>query len=460
MRTLVFTIVILFLCALVLAFPHVGVLTWVWISLGAPHKEMWGGAASWNWNMIIVVITVLAWMFSREPKYLPSDALSILVICFLASLTLSATFSLTPKNSWDWWNTFIRSIVLYFPVLLLLNSRSRLNALIWVIVITFGQHSVKGGGFTLATGGSFEVRGPEGMLGDRNGSALSFVCTIPLIWYLFTQSANRWVRYALLFSLAMTVIAVLGTYSRGGLVALVAVGAFMIWRTRYRVRVFIAAAVLALPALFFMPAQWTERISTINTATDDASFMGRVDAWVFAVRAAVDRPLVGAGILATQNPGVFQRYAGETDTAATGKGRAAHSIYFQVLGDTGFLGFALYLGALYVTWRNLSRAIKASRGREELRWIEEMGRNLQCSLAGFLIGGAALSLAYFGLMFVFMAVSVTLRGMALAEQSPRSRRHEKAARSSTDGPKNGLAPPRPAFGTRQFRTGSGASIRP
>lgn len=458
MRTLGFTLVILFLCALVLAFPHVGVLTWVWISLGAPHKEMWGGAAGWNWNMIIVVITVLAWVFSREPKYLPSDALSILVICFLASLTLSAGFSLTPKNSWDWWNTFIRSIVLYFPVLLLLNNRSRLNALIWVIVITFGQYSVKGGGFTLATGGSFEVRGPEGMLGDRNGAALSFVCIIPLIWYLYIQSAHRWVRFGLLFSLAMTVIAVLGTYSRGGLVALIAVGAIMIWRTRYRVRVFIAASVLALPALFFMPQQWTDRISTINTATDDQSFMGRVDAWVFAIRAAVDRPLVGAGILATQNPMVFRRYAGETDTAATGKGRAAHSIYFQVLGDTGFLGLGIYLGALYLTWRNLSRAIKLCRGREDQRWIEELGRSLQCSMAGFLVGGAALSLAYFGLMFVFMGVSVTLLSLALAAQPSSSR-----SRSGTAGParmRRGGPLPTPAFGSRSLRSSSTPSIRP
>lgn len=422
MRALGFTLIILVLCGLTLAFPHVGVLTWVWISLGAPHKEMWGAAADWNWNMIIVVVTVLAWIISREPKRPPTDALSFLVICFLLSLTASAAASLAPRGAWDWWNTFVRSIVLYFPVLMLLNSRSRLHALIWVIVITFGQHSVKGGGFTIATGGSFEVQGPSGMLGDRNGSALAFVCTIPLIWYLYTQSTQRWVRYALLFSLAMTAVAVLGTYSRGGLVALVAVGAFMVWRTRYRIRVFAAAAVLALPAFFFMPAQWTERISTIDDATEDASFMGRVDAWTFAVRAAMDRPLVGAGILATENSAVFRRYAADTRTSETGRGRAAHSIYFQVLGDTGFLGFAIYMAALLLTWLNLSSAIKLSRGREDQRWIEEMGRGIQASLVGFCVGGAALSLAYFGLIFVFMAVSVTLRGLAVAALRPAERR--------------------------------------
>jgi probable O-glycosylation ligase (exosortase A-associated) len=414
-RTLLIVGTIFLLCAAALAFPHVGVLAWVWVSLGAPHKEVYSAASGWNFNLIIVIVTVIGWMFSREPKYLPRDALSILVFCFLCSLTLASYESLTPTKSWTWWNMFVRSIVLYFPVLILINNRARVQALVWVIVITFGQYSVKGGGFTIATGGAYEVSGPSGMLGDRNGAALAFVCTIPLIWYLFTQSTQRWVRYGLLFSLAMTVIAVLGTYSRGGLIALVAVGAMLVWRTRYRFRAMIAAAVFAIPAVFFMPQQWTDRINSIGEAREDGSFMGRVDAWTFAWRVALDRPLVGGGILATEDPRVFRAYAGDTQTAIKPGSRAAHSIYFQVMGDTGLLGLGIYLAMLAITWLNLSRAVKLARRREELRWIEELSRNMQCSFAAFCVGGAALSLAYFGLVFVIMALSVRLRQLAAAQ---------------------------------------------
>lgn len=47
---------------------------------------------------------------------------------------------------------------------------------------------------------------------------------------------------------------------------------------------------------------------------------------------------------------------------------AAHSIYFQVLGDQGFAGLAIFLLILASAWRNASVVVRATRDREEWHW--------------------------------------------------------------------------------------------
>jgi len=88
---------------------------------------------------------------------------------------------------------------------------------------------------------------------------------------------------------------------------------------------------------------------------------------------------------------------------------AAHSIYFQVLGDLGFVGLGLYLLLLAVAWRNASLAIKNALANPEVRWAHDLARTFQYCMLPFIVSGAALSMAYFDLAFVLFALSAVLR---------------------------------------------------
>jgi O-antigen ligase len=91
------------------------------------------------------------------------------------------------------------------------------------------------------------------------------------------------------------------------------------------------------------------------------------------------------------------------------KGRAAHSIYFEVLGDTGFAGLALYVAMLACAWLNTALVLAAARKRPDLDWADELARMLQVSLVGLMVGGAALSMAYYdGFMIVLMITAALL----------------------------------------------------
>ena len=102
------------------------------------------------------------------------------------------------------------------------------------MVLAIGFYAVKGGLFTIATLGQFRVWGPEdSFIYDNNAFALATVMSIPLWVYLFTQSAHRpWVRFGIMFAVAMSAVSAIGTHSRGAVLAIVAMAMFLWFKSR------------------------------------------------------------------------------------------------------------------------------------------------------------------------------------------------------------------------------------
>src|SRR6185437_1180173 len=111
--------------------------------------------------------------------------------------------------------------------------------------------------------------------------------------YLRETSEDRLIRLGLLAAMAMSTIAILGTYSRGALLGFSFMVVYLWWKSSRKI-LFSAIGVCALfPAVLFLPAQWTERMQSINDYQEDASAQGRLEAWGMALRIAADRPLTG-----------------------------------------------------------------------------------------------------------------------------------------------------------------------
>jgi len=153
-----------------------------------------------------------------------------------------------------------------------------------------------------------------------------------------------------------------------------------------------------------MPEQWNRRMDTIETYEVDRSVQGRFSAWGMAFNLAKDRPLVGGGFVVVR-PELFARYApNKTDVP-----RAAHSIYFQALGEHGFVGLGLYLLLGFLTWRSGEWIIRNTRGLNEYQWASSLASMIQVSFVGFATGGAFLSLLYFDVPYYLMAAMVATR---------------------------------------------------
>jgi probable O-glycosylation ligase (exosortase A-associated) len=362
---------------------------------------------------VLVVITVIAWIFSPEAKKMPSSSMIWLLIAFAIFSTVSTLFALEPAISWLKWNLAIKSMALGIAVAILMQNQIRLHALVWTIVLSVGYFGVKGGLFTLLTGGGSHVYGPAGTaLQDNNDLALALCLTLPLMNYLRMHSEQRYTRIILIVAMGVTAIAVLGTYSRGGLIALGIMGAFLWWTSSRKMLISAAAVAVLLPALYFMPSSWTDRMATIQSADQDGSFQERVAAWIVSYHIALAHPITGGGFSATESPYVYRDY-NDGQPMYLGSslimiGRAAHSIYFQVLGGQGFVGLGIYLAMLFFTWRSLGKTRKRCRGHSDLEWAADLASMTQVSLLSFLVAGAALAMAYYDLIFLIVGIAAAL----------------------------------------------------
>lgn len=420
MRDVLLALVVAVLSTMALRRPEIGVYLWTWVSMMNPHTLTYGFARTMPIAQIAAVVTLLGLVFTKQRKALPINGGTVLLLLLVAWMTLTSAFALNqPELVWDRWLFGMKIFFMLFLTLMILRGRDQIDRLIWVIVASIGFYGVKGGVWTLLTGGGGRVWGPPGgMLAGNNELAIALVVLLPWMYYLHQTASKRWVRYGLLASMVVIAFAILGTQSRGALLALLAMAVFLGLKGAHPVRTTLALLTLVGISIAFMPDTWSDRMETLGTYQEDSSAMSRIYTWRTLWNAALDRPLVGAGFTA-DNPLVFALYA-PRDMEGTFVGRVwvAHSIYFQALGEHGFPGLLLYVGIGAWIWRaagRLARSTVASPAYAD--WVPLLMRMCQVSLVGFAVGGAFLSLMLLDLPYYILAV-VVLTGSTISESAP------------------------------------------
>jgi hypothetical protein len=88
----------------------------------------------------------------------------------------------------------------------------------------------------------------------------------------------------------------------------------------------------------------------------------------------------------------------------------AHSIYFAVLADHGWLGLLLFLAIFFQGWRTAGKIIRhtKARGSPEDEWMSGLSSMIKVSLVAYATGGAFLSLAYYDLPWHMLVILVLL----------------------------------------------------
>jgi probable O-glycosylation ligase (exosortase A-associated) len=216
-------------------------------------------------------------------------------------------------------------------------------------------------------------------------------------------SVNAWVRHGLTVAMLLCAFAALGSYSRGALLAIAAMCGFLWLKSQHKFRIGLLLILAIPPALAFMPDKWSERMDTIHSYEEDGSVQGRFNAWWMAYNLAKDHPLTGGGFEVSM-PELFYLYAPHPEDV-----HAAHSIYFQALGEHGFVGLGLYLLLGFLTWRTGSWIIRNTVNLKEYRWAYNLATMIQVSFVGFAVGATFLSLLYFDVPFYLMVAMAATR---------------------------------------------------
>lgn len=404
MRDVLLLLVIFSALLVALRYPFIGIVTWAWFTLMSPHQMAYGSFGI-PLNLVIAAVTIFSLTIHGEFKRGGMDVITGLLFLFSGWLFVAQSFSLNQELSAEYFDRFIKTILFVIICAQVTTDKLRLHTLLWIIVLTLGYYGAKGALFTILTLGEYRVQGiTNTILEDNNHMGIALATVLPLILYLRGQASHPWLRHGLMALFVMTIISVFGTHSRGAFISLVIFSGYLWAKSNHKVSILAALIIISIPMVAFMPAKWTERMATIGEATQDASFMGRIDAWVINYKLAEKNPVTGAGLRNSYDKDIAKQAAPLRADSA----KAAHSIYFEILGGTGFVGLALYLGILGTAFFS-ARMIYLKRKRAEKDdWVLSFGYYTQISLAVFFVGGASVSLEMWDGYWLLIAMTAAL----------------------------------------------------
>lgn len=394
--------------------PYYGALLWVWLGLMNPHRLTWGFAYALPLAQVAALVTLLGMLMkSKEIRWPGGGPLTMLILLTLW-MGMTTLMAILVEPSFERYVFILKIIFMTFLIATIVRTREEIIGLLWVIVASMGFYGVKGGIFTILSGGSHRVWGPpDSVIEGNNELAVALIMIVPLLFYLSrhvsiglpgflaAESRQKKIKLALVGAMGLCAIAAIGSQSRGALLAISAMLAVLWWRSDKKMPLTIMFVLLIPFVLMLMPESWYSRMETIRTYEQDASAMGRINAWTMAWNIAADR-ITGAGF-ATAARVIYELYAPDPNIVLV-----AHSIYFQVLGEHGFIGLLLYLSMWISTYAMAGRIVGQASAVPDLEWAASLASMMRVSLIGFAVGGAFLSLAYWDMPFYLMVVVVVL----------------------------------------------------
>jgi len=287
-------------------------------------------------------------------------------------------------------NFAVEGLILYFLLVNVIREFSTLKRVIWTLLIVGGvlgslslfQEMTKTyennyGGLAQksddidmgevdfsAYGGSRRAGGP---LGKENRYAQIMVVIFPLALCMAYIESTRKMRLLALAAAGLILGGIVLTFSRGAFVTLAGMVLIMVLLRYIRPAQAIGGIGLLVAAILVALPEYVERVSSVTNLSSlatqdsegsreaDGSLRGRFAQNLAAVRVFFEHPFLGVG------PGHFAkfysaRYGNEVGTKRLISNRRAHSLYLEMLADTGLAGTITFMLVVFFTVRGLWHA--------------------------------------------------------------------------------------------------------
>jgi O-antigen ligase len=261
----------------------------------------------------------------------------------------------------------------------------------------------------VGTDQSFRSAGP---IGDPNFYALVLAALVPVALMRLRDESRPALRVAAGAAALLLGAAIVLTFSRGGLVALLAALLLFVCLARVRPAVLVACALVALPLLLLVPSSYRQRVETLRQG--DNSISRRVASQDVAVQMFVAHPLGGVG--ANNYAVSYLPYALRANEPAAAE--EPHNLYLAIAAETGLLGLAAFTVAVALVVARAVR-VRAAALRAGDRAAEGIATACLLALATYLVGVAFLPIAYPRYLWTFVGLALALPAAAPATRARR-----------------------------------------
>ncbi|NYT43048.1 putative O-glycosylation ligase, exosortase A system-associated [Sphingomonas sp. R-74633] len=426
MRDLVFVAFLLAFFGMGFRKPFIFVLVYAYIDIVSPQRLTYLLLNSVPISLIAVGLSVLGWLAmddKKDTRVAPRQLMIVALLGYCFYTTLNADFKVEALDKWDWvWKAL--AFAAFLP--LTLRTKLRIESLLLFMILSASSIIIVGGIKTLGSGGGY---GELNLMVANNsglyeGSTISTVAIaiIPLIvWFMRfgTIFPPDWKVKCFCLALIFACLLIpVGTSTRTGLLCIGLVALLMIRDTKRKVVYLTALGCLGLAAIPFLPSSFTERMGTIKTYKADASASTRLAVWQWTMDYAKTHPMGGGFEAYRQNQIRYEKVSveGEGDGQAkvdrsleVDKARAYHSAYFEMLGEQGYPGLALWLliNILGIFRMEVlrQRYKKPEPGQE---WVSPLASALQTAHIVYMLGATFIAIAFQPFVYMLIGAQIGL----------------------------------------------------
>ncbi len=372
---------------------------------------------------------------------LPSDrkktvGIETFIILYFVAMVLSYLAAANKDRALEAIEDFAKNIIILYTILFSLREWGTWKQAIRVIVLTMaflcslgvyqlitGNYSNDMFGLAVASkqgvfddddGGTARLAGP---VHDPNMWSEIIVAVIPLVLFRVINDTAMKDKLFGAATLAILLVVTLNTYSRGAYLALMVVGALTFIIYARRINPIVAFSVFGLVVLMIplLPSSYIARFDSLSFLTPssegesgiykDGSLQGRSSVMLSALAMFADHPLIGVGAGNFQNN--YPKYSQIVGIEYEYGERDPHSLYTQIMAETGALGLIFFIGVVISLLRGLSRSIKSIDRFPGFKSYAPWLFSLQVSIVGYLVAAIFLHNAYIRYFWVLVALSIT-----------------------------------------------------
>ncbi len=406
--------------------PFIFVLAYAYIDIVSPQKLSYFLINAIPVSLIAFGLAFLSWLAfddKKDSRFAPRQALMVALLIYCWMTTLNADFPVEAAEKWAWvWKALVFAI--FLP--LTLRTKLRIESLAIFMTLSAASIIIVGGIKTLASGGGYGVLNLmlDSNAGLYESSTISCVAIalIPLMLYLINHGTvfpPEWrVKLFLGALIFASLLIPVGTEARTGLICIAVLGLLLLRFVKRRFIYLALIGVLGLIAVPFLPSSFSNRMDTITEYKADSSASTRIAVWKWTYEYVKLHPM-GGGFDAFRGNSVRYEAVKQEGTGPSvenkatlvvDKARAYHSAYFEMLGEQGWPGLALWLMIQFggIFRMEVVRRRYWNRAPDDDQWIGHLANALQQGQIIFLVGALFVGIAFQPFMFMLIGMQIGL----------------------------------------------------
>lgn len=372
--------------------------------------------------IVVALVALVAERSERPPPGWSRHPIAMLAMtAYIAWAVASVAWAQDASQVKTLSTRLLTEVLVLLAVGIFLQRPRQLRWLAWTILSAATIATVIGLLF------SFQLEGRAiGTFRDPNEYAASLVPALALGYVLIDDASSRVQASVAALMSAICAYGLIGSQSRGGLLAAITVGGVLFVTSRGRERFRLVGVGLVgicfLVAVLFVTAAGQgllDRVSSTDTS-------GRSDLWKVAMKQFEAQPLTGVGL--GNYPVVSKEYL-DNDIhhreLFLGEPRTTHNVTLELMAELGIPGVVFFYTLVISSMMAAYRTMRQGRADPTVNWSVPYARATLASICGLVVAGIFISGQYQELLWVMMGVSFALSGIVARRVDVRGDEHSE-----------------------------------